>query len=163
MADYYTKFCVVLPNLTKDEAAWMSRALDNIDTMKDDEDGTAAAHLGLGDLHEQLWLSGYGYHWGIEADTSIGRDGELDFIFSDDEGQPNIDALLELVRAFLAKFRPASIFAVEWSYDCSASRPDAYGGGVGWATSKETGCIGTADLRALVINRDFRRLKELLP
>lgn len=71
--------------------------------------------------HREKQLVEEGWGWKREReDTHV-------IFFCEENG--NIDAMVELLQEFLAKFRPDEFLSFTWSYTCSKMRPGEFGGG----------------------------------
>ena len=129
MADYYTLFSAIIPNLTPEEAFWLRGEYERRKNMEDD-DG--------------LPLSDFGFQ--IET----GKDSFSAWIHDDMLG--NVDAVADFVQCFLKRFRPNECWGMEWSNSCSKPRTDAYGGGAIFVTAKKVEssltCQWLADMEA---------------
>ncbi len=130
MADYYTKFSLVLTLKNESEKQY---ALDLAAKAKqirfEDEpvptDFPAPLKLVLED-------------WNFDAE--LAKEGV--WITSADGG---IDAVCAFIQHLLQKFAFAPSIAFEWSYDCSKPRTDAYGGGAAFITAQEIKHISTSE------------------
>ncbi len=118
MADYYTKFSVVLPlenpeqqayALKLSEAAWRYRT----------EDSPPDADFPLPDFLEE-----WNFNTEAEPDNVI-------WLHSEEGG---VEAALEFIQHLLTHFKLKGCVAFEWAHDCSKPRTDAYGGGAAFVT-----------------------------
>lgn len=121
MANYYTQFSEVIPNLTEEEKAWLERALQDTDLLSDNE--------------ELEWENAFGdiFEHGVQF--------EHQFIENPNSSYGNylwvhasegcVEELIALVQAFLARFRPTESWFMSWAATCSKPRVGEFGGG--WA------------------------------
>ncbi len=137
IVDYAIRFCEQLADLTPEESAWIERNLRPADEWEAfvDVHGRDAGPL-FSELHA-LYARGDAFpefDWRVEDDPVHGRRLR---VWSDTFG--NADHVVDLVTAFLARFRPAAVFTLAWVETCSAPRPGAFGGGaiVVTATGRE--------------------------
>jgi hypothetical protein len=132
MADYFTRFSVVLP--LPNEAA-QKYALDlakNASRIQQGEESPADFPPSLAEVIEE---------WHFETDAE-GGDGKWGLWLHSDYG--GIEAVCAFIQHLLQKFDPPSRVAFEWSYDCSQPRVDAYGGGAALITAKEIKTMNTS-------------------
>ena len=129
MADYFTKFSVVLE---LKEATQQEYALDlaiKVDRFRSDElpvpDDFPA------DLVEAL------EDWHFETEPDKGGV----WLHSDYGG---IDSACAFIQHLLQKFDPTGSVSFEWSHDCSQPRVDAYGGGAAFITAHEIKTMNTS-------------------
>ena len=134
MADYYTKLSESFA-LPEKAAEWL-QALD---------DRTADLENGYGEpdpldavitelFDDEPRSSGCTMEWRP-------TEGAL-WVMSD--GDANLDSLLPMLQATLVKFDLAEPLTLQWSYDCSKPRLDAYGGGAAIVTKDEIKQMHTA-------------------
>jgi hypothetical protein len=133
MADYFTKFSVILtlPNeaaqqYALDLAANASRALL--------DDGPS--DMLPASIREAIEI----WTFETEADSVDGK--RALWLHSSDGG---IDAACAFLQHLLQKFDPQGRVEFEWSNDCSKPRVDAYGGGAVIITAKKIKSMSTVE------------------
>jgi hypothetical protein len=133
MADYFTKFSVVLP--LPSEAAQLY-ALDLANNANRIHQGDEPAETLPDSIQEVIedWL------FETDAESSEGKWGI--WLHSDYGG---IDAVCVFIQHLLQKFDPQGRVSLEWANDCSKPRLDAFGGGAAFITAKEIKTMNTAD------------------
>ena len=133
MADYFTKFSVVLP--LPNEAA-QRYALDLDANARRVAQGDEKPDNFPPSLEEVI------EDWQFETDTES-SDGKWGLWLHSDYG--GIDAVCAFVQHLLQKFDPKGRVGLEWSNDCSKPRLDAFGGGAAFITAKEIKTMNTSD------------------
>lgn len=132
MANYYTKFSVVLklPN----EAA-QAYALDLAHQASQTKQGGERPANFPPELADSI------EDWNFETDADSPAEGHGIWLHSEEGG---VDALCALLQHLLRKFDPQGRVAFEWSHDCSKPRVDAYGGGAAVITAQEIRTLNTS-------------------
>jgi hypothetical protein len=155
MADYYTKFSLVLelPNQSAQEYALKIAQ----EARSWDEEIPSDFPASLVDVLE-IW------HFETEAQGSLDA-GEFGvWLHSGDGG---IDAVCEFIRHLLGKFNPTGRVEVEWSNDCSKHRTDAYGGGAAIITARKIISMSTGQWLEQKASRhrqkSLREEKNIIP
>jgi hypothetical protein len=133
MADYYTKFSVILPlpdeaaqTYALDLAGKASRAL-----MQDGPSDTLPDSIQ--DMIEV---------WNFET-VADNRDGKWGIWLNGEQG--GVDAACAFIQHLLQKFIPQGRVEFEWSNDCSKPRVDAYGGGAVIITARKIKSMSTTE------------------
>ena len=110
MANNYTQFSEVLPNLTDEEAQW---------------------------LKEQLEIGSEGFEVLYQFDTDDERDGwgRHLWFYAEEVGDPEQVACL--VQKFLQRFRPDQYWALTFACTCSKPRVGAFAGGAVFVTAND--------------------------
>lgn len=133
MADYYTKFSVILHLGSKealDYAIKLHNALQDSGGMDSDRD----TDYGFFSLVLPDWLADFKAlkdavegGVGFSAENMGGNEGCL-WLYSD--MNPNMDALAAYVQHLMHKFSLSEPLDVAYSFDCSKMRVDGFGGGL---------------------------------
>ena len=133
MADYFTKFSLLVPLPT--EAA-EKQALEIVETARsikqDDEscdDFPDSLRDAVDDWNFETEVSHDGQKWGL-------------WLHSENGG---IDAVCDFIQYLLQQFEPTGHVTLEWSSDCSKPRTDAFGGGAAFITATEIASINTGE------------------
>jgi len=133
MADYFTKFSLILP-------------LPNEAAQRDALDLDAnARRVAQGDEPSEKLpdsIQAVIEDWQFETDGES-ADGKWRLWLHSDYG--GIEAVCAFIQHLLQKFDPQGWVAFEWSHDCSKPRLDAYGGGAALITATEIKTMNTAD------------------
>ncbi len=166
MATHFLEFSEVLPNLRDDEEAWLREQLTKIyvsdgreypeDALPADFDSAEADWHGprfLLDLSDEP-VDHPGFHFEFRDGESQGDGsnwGRHAWFYAQNQGNP--DYLAQLVRKFLARFRPDECW--EFSYACGCNKPcvGAFGGDTYFVTASGIQC--GSDLLARV-RQEFR-------
>jgi hypothetical protein len=133
MADYYTRFSLILP--LPDEAT-QKYALDLVTQATGAQQDDTPPDNFPPALAEAI------KDWCFETDAES-RDGKWGVWLHSDNG--GIDAVCAFLQYLLEKFDPQARVAFEWSHDCNKPRIDAFGGGAALVTAKEIKTMNTAD------------------
>jgi hypothetical protein len=133
MADYFTKFSLVLP--LPNEAA-QAYALDLTNKAERLQRGEEVPGELPSSLMEVVEI------WNFETATD-NRDGKWELWLHGEFG--GIDALCVFIQHLLQKFNPSGRVSFEWSNDCSKPRVDAYGGGAAIITAKKIKSMNTTE------------------
>jgi len=131
MAKYYWQFSEVIDDLTVEERIWLENVLKN----PFEADKEALRHwAALMDLdtkearkelimHEmELWPD-----FGFKFEDL--EDGSMRLWLHDRDGYGSTEDIVLLVQTFLRKFRPGSVWSMEWSMGCDRPKIGAFGGG----------------------------------
>jgi hypothetical protein len=132
MADYYTKFSVIM-ELPSPEAQAYAVATHATVAAQRNGDGNPAG------LPPELADECVVDDWSFEADPS----GQKDLWLHGEEG--GVDALCAFVQHLLQKFNPKGRLDVEWSNDCSSPKIDGFGGGAARITATEIKTFSTCE------------------
>ena len=136
MANTYTQFSQVIENITDEERAWLIENTTSPEDRFSPEDEEAmhnwATELGL--PHEEC------PYW-PDFGAIIEDDKQRLWIYSEESG--NLDNVVILVQAFLEKFRPKEVFAMNWAATCSKPRVEEFGGGAIVVSAEEVQSITT--------------------
>lgn len=105
MSDNYSEYSFLIEDITVDQANWLQDQItNNLEAYNTDPDFEIDVD-DFGDIEDTadgLWLhSEYGFN----------------------------DCLAELLKAYLAKFRPDETIIVQWAEYCSSPKLDSFGGG----------------------------------
>ena len=133
MADYFTRFSLVLP--LPDEAA-RADALDlanKASSMSQGEEAPDNFPPSLAAVIED-------WQFETDADRSPGQ-----WRLSLHSVYGGIDAVCAFIQHLLREFNPTGRVAFEWSHDCSKPRTDAFGGGAAFITSTEIETFSTSE------------------
>jgi hypothetical protein len=130
MADYYTKFSLVL-------------ALKHPQHQQYAIELAAQAHAYRAEDqpvpdHFPAHLAEFLEAWSFE--TELEQEGL--WLHSEEGG---IDAVCAFIQHLLAQFDPQGNVSFEWSNDCSKPRVDAYGGGAAFITAYEIKTLSTGE------------------
>jgi len=133
--DYMTSV-VEIPNPTDEELAWFRRVeqkvnsvLDWIDKPIDLKDELSTLICTLPDILED-GMPNWGWVMNFHNRDGVNR------LEIESPVSGNIDALLHLLQAFLARFRPNKYLMVEWAYTSVPARPGGFGGGAAFVTAR---------------------------
>jgi hypothetical protein len=133
MADYFTKFSVVLP-LPNEAAQRYALDLDaNARRVVHGDEPPDNFPPSLAEVTED---------WQFETDAES-ADGKWGLWLHSEYG--GIDAVCAFVQHLLQKFDPSGRLTLEWSNDCSKPRLDAFGGGAALITATEIKTMNTAE------------------
>lgn len=133
MADYYTKFSLVI--LLPDVAA-QAYALSLAQQARGICQGDAPPH----DFPAALVEYTESWDFETEADIVEGRPGL--WLHSEYGG---INGACGFLQHLLQKFNPKGKVSFEWSHDCSKPRTDAYGGGAAIITARKIKTMSTSE------------------
>lgn len=162
MANNYTLFSECVSDLTPQEADWLKNQFDTekLEVLSDmlgqienpdiadspdeyplteDEIGFAPALDLWAQRKDFVALAAY-VDFGCLG-LGIDLRGSDMFIYSEEAG--NVDALLDIMQAFLAKFRPDDCFTMEWAHTCEKPRVGEFGGGAAFVTATGQQFINT--------------------
>jgi hypothetical protein len=142
MPNYYTEFSAQIENLTPPEEIWLKKAIPLLSKRL-----YRQVH---GDMIDEVDLFG----WGIQPEPTEG----LSLWIYGEDGRDDVDAALDIVQAFLRKFRPKEIFSMGWSFSCGRPVLDAFGGGAAVVTAEEMEWINTVQWMGEAIERQKARL-----
>jgi hypothetical protein len=123
MANYYTKFSDVLPNLTADEEAWLR------EQMEGDPEGDEGRGSGPECDHEFL------------DDDRPDRWGRHLWLYTAESGDP--DAVAKFVQQFLKRFRPGQCWSMTFAYTCSSPGVGDFGGGAVFVAANSIETVDT--------------------
>jgi hypothetical protein len=118
MADCYTKFCLVIDEVTDEEYAWLKANANWAPTEGSEEEAPP-------------WWDEEGEC--VPFDTSWYLADREFAVESEEQGSPS--AAAEFLSAFLAKFRPETTLGLEWACVTEPMRADGYGGGAAFITA----------------------------
>lgn len=141
MADYFTQYSLMLPDLTVEEFAWWKRLSALLDEA---EEGVANPELAS--------VLGYAPHEFFADDLLPAmwrfheESGERSIHFEDDAGYANLEVLSRALHRFLKRFRPESHVAIHYANTCSRARLNGFGGGLIFITSGEVHWRSTTEL-----------------
>jgi hypothetical protein len=133
MADYFTKFSVVLPLPSEDVQRY---ALDLANNASRIHQGDEPAETLPDSIQEVI------EDWQFETDAES-SEGKWGLWLHSDYG--GIDAVCVFIQHLLQKFDPEGRVSLEWANDCSKPRLDAFGGGAAFITAKEIKTMNTAE------------------
>jgi hypothetical protein len=126
MANNYMQFSEAIGNITDEEAAWITEKLTQLDDAEPDTPG-------LEDWQKDIVSIGWlGFSWQIEGE---GSDRQMWIHHGDESG--SVEAIPDFIQAFLAKFRPADYFTLEWATWCSKPRVREFSGGAIFITATD--------------------------
>jgi len=131
MADYYTKFSLILE--LPDKAA-QDYALDLADRARRIQQEEEVA-----DFPDSLRIEIDDWQFETELESSP----EIRGIWLHTENG-GVNAACAFIQHLLQTFDPCSRLTFEWSHDCSKPRVDAYGGGAAIITAEEIQTMSTA-------------------
>jgi hypothetical protein len=133
MADYFTKFSVVL-SLPNEAAQRYALDLANIArTIQQGDEKPDDFPPSLAEVTED---------WQFETDAESAN-GKWGLWLHSEYG--GIDAVCAFIQHLLQKFDPLGRLTLEWSNDCSKPRLDAFGGGAALITAKEIKTMNTSE------------------
>jgi hypothetical protein len=134
MANTYTQFSQIIENITDEERAWLLLNLDSPEDRFSPEDEVAmykwADEIGLPHDECPYWP---------DFGAVLEDDKHRLWIYSEESG--NLDNVVILVQAFLEKFRPKEVFAMNWAATCSKPRIEEFGGGAIVVSAEEVQSI----------------------
>ena len=130
MADYFTNFSVIVL-LPQEGVEWAVRMAEA--AAQNDGDALPA------DFPEALRESVEDWSFETEA-TANQAEGAGVWLHSDNGG---VDAACAFIAEMLKLFGPDAYVTLQWSFDCSKPRIDAYGGGAALITAHTIETIGT--------------------
>ena len=133
MADYFTKFSVVLPLPSEDVQRY---ALDLANNASRIHQGDEPAETLPDSIQEVI------EDWQFETDAES-SEGKWGLWLHSDYG--GIDAVCVFIQHLVQKFDPEGRVSLEWANDCSKPRLDAFGGGAAFITAKEIKTMNTAE------------------
>lgn len=134
MAEYYTQYYGVVHNLSHQEITWLNKKLSPPEEPGALKDGMEyysweRKFEGKYGCPPSMWP---GFDWMIKVkDKSINL-----VIYNDDQYNP-MTPLANLMQAFIREFRSKECFGLDWSYGCSKSHVDAFGGGAMFVTAEK--------------------------
>lgn len=126
MADYLTRFSLMIPATTEAERTWAAELVDGI--ARDDDDLPPVIKSVFGEDVD-----------GIYFQLELQDDGL--WVHSDDTG--SVDQVVVLVQHFLARFRPITAIGFSWANTCSRPCLDSFGGGAAYVTATRVKHINT--------------------
>ena len=132
MADYYTKFSVVVPLPDAAAQAYALELADQAERIRFDDEVIAGFPAALQDVAEDWRFDTHpesGDEHGLWLDTCSG----------------GIDAACAYIQHLLRKYNRTGRVTFEWANDCSKSRTDAYGGGAAIITARRIKTMNTSD------------------
>lgn len=141
MADYYTKFSMILPAQEGEEQEWLRSAAKELErVVSDDLDAdeclrTSAAPDLTKLLLEVLDDLGYGAPNNV-LPAAYAFEERGCWLHTEDVG--GTDFAAALIQAFLRRFNKTDVIGFEFAHDCSKPRLDAYGGGAMVITAQVT-------------------------
>jgi hypothetical protein len=130
MADYYTKFSVVMSLPSKEAQDYAINIHHQASQAYQSDDLPA-------DLNEELQGALEDCCFEIETDEN-----HAIWLHSENGG---VDAACVFIQHLLKKFDPKGRVTFEWSNDCSKPRTDAYGGGAAIVTAKKIKSMTTGE------------------
>jgi len=145
MADYYTEFSEVIPNLTGEEQDWLADQLRVVQVYGGKEYLEDQVPESLADV-EPDWHGCRAYRDMDDYDPDSGPEPHFDYAFdrNDNHGRDfwvgtteygRVDCVGHLVQKFLKKFRPNDYWSLTYSASCSKPRVGAFGGGAVFVTA----------------------------
>jgi hypothetical protein len=132
MADYFTKFSVVVPlpdAAAQTYALELAAQAESIHLSDEVIPGFPAA------------LQVVAEDWRFDTHPASGTEHALWL----DTNTGGIDAACAFIQHLLRKYNPAGRITFEWSFDCSKPRSDAYGGGAAIVTARRIKTMNTSD------------------
>lgn len=129
MANYYTNFSIVLP-LNQEQRDYAIQLVKEI--MANRHENIPLPADFPPDLKDEV------ENWTFETQS----DNEGIWLHSQYGGQ---ESVCVFIQHLLQKFDFAASVSFEWSYDCTAPRTDAYGGGAAFITATEIETFSTSD------------------
>lgn len=133
MANYYTKFSVVLKLPNEAAQAYALDLAHQAIQAKLGDELPAGFPKALADVIE---------NWDFETDADSPAEGHGVWLHTEDGG---VNAVCAFLQHLLRKFNPQGRVAFEWSNDCSKPRLDAYGGGAAIVTARKIRFIHTGE------------------
>jgi hypothetical protein len=136
VADYYTKISMTIELDSAEERVWLDERIQQISLEKwlDDEG------MELADLSEAERAEDYTYL--LACDFTYQDGGKTLWIHGDEA--PELDLIALVLGEYLEKFHPDRYIEMEYGFDASKPRLDAYGGGAAFITAKETKWMHTS-------------------
>jgi hypothetical protein len=175
MANYYTLFSEVLPNLTPEEEAWLRQQLELVDIHGNEVHTDDEESGGLDDEHSSTWFQnnsalgwvGSRFYLTMPQDEPVseGAGGTpCEYSFDDDdrpdqwgrhlwlyseqcEGCGDLEGIAHLVQQFLKQFRPDQCWSLEYAASCSNPRVGEFGGGAVFVTAGRIRWMSTGYFR----------------
>ncbi len=145
MADYYTEFSEVIPNLTGEERDWLADQLQVVKVYdgKEYPEGQVPESLVAS---EPDWHGCRAYRDMDDYDSDSGPEPHFDYDFdrNDHHGRDfwvgtteygRVDCVGHLVQKFLKRFRPSDFWSLTYSASCSKQRVGEFGGGAVFVTA----------------------------
>lgn len=126
MANNYVQFSTMLETRNDTERTWLQLMLQRLNEL-DPED----PHVKL--VSKTLHIPADELDYYPSFSYKLEEAGL--WMYSEESG--NVDQVTELMRAFLAKFRPNECFSFTWACTCSEPRLDEFGGGGVFITAKK--------------------------
>jgi hypothetical protein len=150
MADYFTQFSEVVPNLTAEEEAWLRRQLEVVHVFGDRSfteeelpDGLKVADADWSG--HRLFLKPEGCdaeedgnricEYEFQDDDRPARWGRHLWLYTEESGDP--ESVADLVQKFLKRFRPDQCWVLTFACTCSKPRVSSFGGGAVFVTADE--------------------------
>jgi hypothetical protein len=133
MADYFTRFSVILPLPNEGARGYAVDLAANASRAQLGDEPSEVLPASIQDVVQD---------WQFETDPDS-ADGKWGLWLHSDYG--GIDAVCAFIQHLLQKFDPKGRVALEWSNDCSKPRVDAFGGGAALITAKKIKSMNTAD------------------
>jgi hypothetical protein len=130
VADYYTKVSIAVGDVTEEERAWFDQATQETGLMVRAE----AEDCEISDFSEEERAEDNSIYLGCDfVSQDNGRT-----LWINGEESPELDAIAGLLQTYLEKFHPDRYIEMQYSFDASKPRLDAYGGGAAFITAKGT-------------------------
>lgn len=130
MSEYQDSMCERITGLSEDELTWFNHELDPervkalTDWIAGGQDSTEVPDVidGMAIADEMCTseLTDPGFSW-----YAFGHE----IVFRDDNGSLSVAVLVELIQAWLKKFRPSTVWYGSWANTCSAQESGAFHGG----------------------------------
>lgn len=106
--------------------------------------------------NQERFESDNDFFWGFNHEfEAYGKDALLVYLF-DEDGCPNLDALVEMLQLYLINFEPQRYLSFMWADTCSKPRPGEFGGGAVMITAKKVKYFNTYDW----IHNETERLEK---
>jgi len=148
MADMYTEFSEVIPNITTEEEAWLKNQLEIV-YIFGEEEYTDATLPKDRSSDEADWVGCRAFRDLEGYDCSAGADAGFQFEFCDSDAEDvgrhmwlyaqdwgYVDNVIHLVRKFLSECRPDDCWSLTWSTTCSKPKIGEFGGGAVFVTAE---------------------------
>ena len=133
MADYFTKFSMMLPLPSEAAQAYALDLAVHASRAQRGDEPSDRLPASLLEVVED---------WQFETEVH-NADGKWQLWLHSDDG--GIDAVCAFFQHLLQKFDPQGHAAFAWSYDCSKPRLDAFGGGAALITARKIKTMNTVD------------------
>ena len=132
MADYFTKFSIVVPLPDAAAQAYALELAAQAERIHLDDEVIAGFPAALQAVAED---------WRFDTHPASGTP----FALWLDTYSGGIDAACAFIQHLLRKYNRTGQITFEWSHDCSKPRPDAYGGGAAIITARRIKTMNTSD------------------